>query len=79
MDMQPATLAARSIGVVQQVAMAAHIIFKYFHAIEQQFACCPKWKLAVGIISYASRGIFYTQYFLYETVFKLSELIMTLV
>ncbi len=79
MDMQPAALAARSIDVVQQAAMAASSICIYLHAIEQHFTCCWNQKRAVGIISYASRGIFYAQYFLYKTVFRLSELIMTLV
>ncbi len=31
---QPAALAARSVGAVQQAALAACIIFKYFHATE---------------------------------------------
>jgi len=33
MDMQPAALAARSIGVMQRAAMAARIISIYLHAI----------------------------------------------
>jgi hypothetical protein len=33
--MQHAAIAARSIGVKQQAALAGHLIFKYLHATEQ--------------------------------------------
>jgi hypothetical protein len=32
--MQPAALSTQSVGVMQQVVLAACIIFKYFHATE---------------------------------------------
>jgi hypothetical protein len=40
--MQPEALAAKSIGGMQQAALAACIIDKYLHATEQYFACSPK-------------------------------------
>ncbi len=54
--MQPAALAARNVGVMQQAALATCIIYKYLHATEKHFACCPKWRRAVRSISYASTG-----------------------
>jgi hypothetical protein len=37
--MQSAAVTARSIGVMQQTAWAAFIVYKYLHASEQHFAC----------------------------------------
>ncbi len=61
--MQSAALAARSIGVMQQAALAGHIIFKHLHASEQHFACYPKWRHGVANIVYTSRGISYAHNF----------------
>jgi hypothetical protein len=41
-DMQPAAVAARSMGVMQQAASAACIIYNFLHATEQHCACDPK-------------------------------------
>jgi hypothetical protein len=51
---QPAALTTCSIDVMQLAALAARIIFKYFHATEQHFASSPKWRHTVRIIAYAS-------------------------
>ncbi len=61
--MHPATLAARSIGVMQQAVLAACIIYKYLHASEQLFVYRPKQKHAVKSMAYASRGISNAQIF----------------
>ncbi len=55
--MQPKALAVRSIGVMQQAPLAAHIIFKYLYATEHHFACHPKWRHTVRNVEYASWGI----------------------
>ncbi len=54
--MQPAVLAARSIGVVQQAALVACIIYKFLHATEQHFACYPKWRRVDRSVIYTSGG-----------------------
>jgi hypothetical protein len=46
-----------SIGVMQQAASAARIIFKYLYATEQHFACCQKWKRAARSMANASGGV----------------------
>ncbi len=40
-------LAARSIGVMQQAAIAACIVSKYLHSTKQHFACCQMGSCAV--------------------------------
>jgi hypothetical protein len=59
--MHPAALATRSIGVLQQPALAWCIIFKCLHATEQHIVCHPKWRRAVANIAYTSRGISYAR------------------
>jgi len=54
--MQRAALAARRVGVVQQKVLAARIIFKYLHATENNFACCPKGRNAVRSAAYTRRA-----------------------
>jgi hypothetical protein len=54
---QPAALATRSIGAMQQAALAACITYKYLHATEEHFARCLKWRGAVRSIAFASRCI----------------------
>ncbi len=54
--MEHAALAARRVGVVQQEVMAAYIIFKYLHAAENNFACCPKERNAVRSAAYTCRA-----------------------
>ncbi len=66
--MQPAALAARNIGVMQQAASAVCIIFKYLNAVGQHFACHLKWRHSVRSIPYASRVVWYTRNFC-ETCF----------
>ncbi len=63
-----AALAARSIGFMQQAAMAACIIFKYLHATMQHFTCCPKWRHAIRSVVYTSRGVCYARNFLMKLV-----------
>jgi len=67
---QLAALATRSIGVMQQAAFSARIIFKQFSATEQHFACLQKWERAVKSIAYASKDIVIARIF-YESVFGL--------
>ncbi len=57
-------LAARSIGVKQQAAFAACIIFKYVHATEQCFACCQKLRNAVRSTAYPSGRVRFALNFL---------------
>jgi hypothetical protein len=52
-------MAVRSIGFMQQAALAACIIFKNFCEYEEHFACHPKWK----------SGAYSTLTFFYETSF----------
>jgi hypothetical protein len=54
---QLSALETISICVMQQAALAARIIFKYLHATEQHFTCCPKWKRAVRSMANASSGV----------------------
>ncbi len=67
--MQSAVLAARSIGVVQQAALSACIIYKYLHATEQHFACYPKWRRVVRSIIYASGFLCYAHNVLVKLTF----------
>ncbi len=62
--MQPAALAARSIGLMQQTALVACIIFKHLDVTEQHFAWIPKWSYAIRSIAYASSGSMVHSYFL---------------
>jgi hypothetical protein len=61
---QFAALATRSIGVMQQAALDACIIFKHFNATEQHFACLQKWVRAVRSIAYASKDMGFARIFL---------------
>jgi hypothetical protein len=61
---QLAALATRSIGIMQQAALAACIIFKQFSATEQHFAWLQKWERAVWSIAYASKDIVFARIFL---------------
>jgi hypothetical protein len=49
-------LAARSIGVMQQAALAACIVSKYLHATKQHFACCPRGRHAIRRIERVACG-----------------------
>jgi hypothetical protein len=52
--MQPEALAALSIGVIQQAALAALSIYKYLRTAEQHFACLSKQRRVARSIAYAS-------------------------
>jgi hypothetical protein len=65
--MQLAALAARSIGLMQQAALAACIIFKHLDVTEQHFAWIPTRSHAVRSIANASRGSMVHSYF-YEKI-----------
>jgi len=47
---QPVALVTRSIGVMQQAALTAFIIFKYLQATEHHFVGCQKWRCAIRSI-----------------------------
>ncbi len=56
--MQPAAWASKIIGDMQQLALAARIIFKYLHATEQHFANYLKRRQTERSIAHTHRGTF---------------------
>jgi len=50
-------LGARSIGVMQQAALAASMVYKYLYATEQHFAHRPKRRHSVKSVAYTFRAI----------------------
>ncbi len=51
--------AVGNIGVMQQAALVASLIFKYLHATKQYTACCPNGKWAVRRVAYTFMVVCY--------------------
>jgi hypothetical protein len=69
--MQSTALAPRFICIVEETALAVYTIYKYYHANEEHFACCAKWRRTIRSIAYTCRGIFCAGNFFHETGFWL--------
>jgi hypothetical protein len=62
--MRPTPLASRRVVVMRQAALAACVIFKHLHALEQHFACYPKWTREVRPLAYTFWGARHARIFL---------------